>query len=113
MAEPLALVPALNTIIPVYSLLVFEASRSQSSLVVTVVSKAFLFIVTTLAWLSQPLSKIQGLVMQLWGHDTRDQPLLFSATFQNKAAWYQDRKLVYLVCNSLSVTFFCLGLTWS
>ena len=91
MAEPLAVVPALNTMIPVCSLLVFGASMSQSSLVVKVVSKAVLFTVTTLAWLSQPLSKIQGLVMQLWGHDTRDQPLLFSATFQNKAEWYHDR----------------------
>ena len=70
MAELLAVVLALNNMIPVCSLLVFGASMSCSSLVVKVVSKAVLFTVTTLAWLSQPLSKIQGLVLQLWGHDT-------------------------------------------
>ena len=68
MAEPLAVVPALNTMIPVCSLLVFGASMSQSSLVVKVVRKAVLFAVTALAWLSQPLSKIQALVTQIWGH---------------------------------------------
>ena len=113
MAEPLAVVPALNTMIPVCSLLVLGASVSRSSLVIKVVSKTMLFALTTLAWLSQPLSKIQGLVSQLWGHDTRDQPLLFSATFQNKVAWYQDRQLVYLVGNSLLVVLLCLVLTWS
>ena len=88
MAEPLAVVPALNTMIPLCSLLVFGAIVSQSSLVVKVVSKAVLLALTTLAWLSQPLSKIQNIVTQVWGHDTRDQPLLFSATFQNKVAWH-------------------------
>ena len=113
MAEPLAVVPALNTMIPLCSLLVFGASVSRSSLVVKVVSKSVLLALTALAWLSQPLSKIQGIVSQIWGHDTRDQPLLFLATFQNKVAWHQDRQLVYLVCNSLLVTLLCLGLTWS
>ena len=71
MAEPLAVVPALNTMIPLCSLLVFGASVSRSSLVVKVVSKAVLLALTTLAWLSQPLSKIQNIVTQVWGHDTR------------------------------------------
>ena len=85
MAEPLAVVPALNTMIPLCSLLVFGASVSQPYLVVKVVSKTVLLALTTLAWLSQPVSKIQSIVSQLWGHDTRDQPsLLFSATFQKK-----------------------------
>ena len=69
MAEPLAVVPALNTMIPLCSLLVFGASVSQSSLVVKVFSKAVLLALTTLAWLSQPLSKIQNIVTQVWGHD--------------------------------------------
>ena len=58
MAEPLAVVPALNIMIPVYSLLVFGSSVSQSSLVVKVVIKPILFALITLAWLSQPMSKI-------------------------------------------------------
>ena len=70
MAEPLAVVPALNTMIHLCSLLVFGASVSQSSLAVKVVSKTVLLALTTLAWLSQPVSKIQGIVIQLWGHDT-------------------------------------------
>ena len=69
MAEPLAVVPALNTMIPLCSLLVLGASVTQSSLVVKVVSKSVLLALTALGWLSQPLSKIQGIVTQVWGHD--------------------------------------------
>lgn len=84
MAEPLAVVPALNTMIPLCSLLVFGASVSRSSLVVKVVSKTILLALTTLAWLSQPLSKIQGLVSQVWGHDRKFQSIIL--LFQNKRA---------------------------
>ena len=69
MAEPLAVVPALNTMIPLCSLLVLGTSVSRSSLVVKVVSKSVLLALTALAWLYQPLSKIQGIVSQIWGHD--------------------------------------------
>ena len=73
MAEPLAVVPALNTMIPLCSLLALVASVTRSSLVVKVVTKAIFLALTTLAWLSQPLSKIQGLLSQIWVRTLRQQ----------------------------------------
>ena len=113
MVDPLIVVKTLNHMIPVCTLLVLTTSVLRASMVVRVLGKAALGTLTTLAWLLQPSHKFWEIVSQPLGHDTRDQPLLFSAAFQHKAAWYMDQQLLFLVLNSLLVALLSLGLLWS